>query len=312
MKMKKACGATALTERAIRLYMKKGLIAPRQVEGIIEFTAEDIRQLRDIAILRQLGFTIEQIDVLLHEPQAMEAVLRQRKAAAQASSGQEQDAFAVLDGMEVSAGDSLQDVMEKLRAGVRRISPPEVDFGQFDETSEDEREQGKEGASREIARLEKRGNRRSRLTAAALIAAVLLVVVIAFLASPRISGNVSITPMQVEARNSETITLRMKKPQAWELLGTDTITVPYRMYGKQYEAGETIELGAQLAVELSNFDLLRIGINPLQSFQTRSAELHNQWMRMILHSLFAHGAGGNAVLWVGDISTLQPLLWPTE
>lgn len=312
MKMKKACEATALTERAIRLYMKKGLIAPRQVEGIIEFAAEDIRQLRDIALLRQLGFTIEQIDVLLHEPQAMEAVLSQRKAAAQTSSGQERDAFAVLAEVEVSAGDSLQAVMEKIRAGVQRVSPPEVDFGRFDEISEDEREQGKVEASRDIARLEKREKRQRRLNAAAWIAAALLVAVIAFLASPRISGNVSITPVQVVERTGETITLRMKKPQTWELLGADTITVPYRMYGKQYEAGETIELGAQLAVELSNFDLLRIGINPMQSFQTRNAELHNEWMRMILHSLFAHGVGRDAVLWVGDISTLQPLLWPTE
>lgn len=312
MKMKKACEATALTERAIRLYLKKGLITPRQVEGIIDFSAEDIRQLKDIALLRQLGFTIEQIDALLHEPETMGEILGQRKAAAQASSGQERNAYEVLCGVELSQDDGLQDVMEKLRAGLRRVSPPEVDFGRFDEISEEEREQEKQAASREISRLEKRGNRRSRLTAVALIAAVLLVAVIAFLASPRISGNVSITPMQVEARTSETITLRLKKPQAWELLGAESITVPYRMYGRQYEAGETIELGAQLAVELSNFDLLRIGINPLQSFRTRSAELHNQWMQMILHSLFAHGAGGNAVLWVGDISTLQPLLWPTE
>ncbi len=312
MKMKKACEATALTERAIRLYLKKGLISPRQVDGIVDFSAEDILRLKDIALLRQLGFTIEQIDVLLHEPSAIGEILRQRKTAAQASSGQEKDACEVLSEVEVALGDNLQDVMEKIRAGMRRTSPPEVDFGRFDEISEDEREQEKQAASKDIAKQEKREKRRRRLVAITWSVALLAVGLIVFLACPRISGNVSITPVQVMARTSETITLRMKKPQTWELLGAENITVPYRMYGKQYEPGETIELGAQLAVELSNFDLLRIGINPLQNFRTRSAELHNEWMRMILHSLFEHGVGGNAVLWVGDISTLQPLLWPTE
>ena len=55
MKMKKACEATFLTERAIRLYISKGLITPRQVNGQIDFSPEDIILLQDIALFRQNG-----------------------------------------------------------------------------------------------------------------------------------------------------------------------------------------------------------------------------------------------------------------
>ena len=54
MKMKKACEATSLTERAIRLYIAKGLITPGQKDGLIDFSPEDIQHLRDISCLRQI------------------------------------------------------------------------------------------------------------------------------------------------------------------------------------------------------------------------------------------------------------------
>lgn len=73
MRMKAVCEATGLTDRAVRYYIEEGLIAPDYTESYtgrktFDFTESDIRQLRDIAVLRKFEFTVEEIRTMLHDP----------------------------------------------------------------------------------------------------------------------------------------------------------------------------------------------------------------------------------------------------
>lgn len=71
MKMKTVCERTNLTERAVRLYIEKGLLSPEceQVRGrtYYEFDEEDIKILRAIAVLRGTGFSLDDIYTMVHD-----------------------------------------------------------------------------------------------------------------------------------------------------------------------------------------------------------------------------------------------------
>ncbi len=66
MKMKEVLQQTGLTDRAVRLYIDSGLVAPNIEENYsgrknIEFSQEDIDSLKNIALLRKVGFSIPDI-----------------------------------------------------------------------------------------------------------------------------------------------------------------------------------------------------------------------------------------------------------
>ncbi len=69
MKMKDVIQQTDLTDRAIRLYMENGLVSPACSESYagrknIEFSAEDVEALKNVATLRKAGFSINDIKLL--------------------------------------------------------------------------------------------------------------------------------------------------------------------------------------------------------------------------------------------------------
>ncbi len=69
MKIKDVIEQTGLTDRAIRLYMENGLVSPTCSENYagrknIEFSAEDVDTLKNVATLRKAGFSINEIKLL--------------------------------------------------------------------------------------------------------------------------------------------------------------------------------------------------------------------------------------------------------
>ena len=69
MKMKDVIQQTDLTDRAIRLYIENGLVSPSCSENYagrknIEFSAEDVEALKNVATLRKAGFSINEIKLL--------------------------------------------------------------------------------------------------------------------------------------------------------------------------------------------------------------------------------------------------------
>lgn len=69
MKIKQVIKETGLTDRAIRLYIENDLVKPEYDENYngrksIDFSENDIKQLKNIALLRKAGFSIQEIKSL--------------------------------------------------------------------------------------------------------------------------------------------------------------------------------------------------------------------------------------------------------
>lgn len=81
MKIKEVSEKTNLTERAIRLYIENGMIAPSVNESYsgrrnIDFSAEDVESLKSISVLRKAEFSISEIKLLQSQPEKSKEVLR--------------------------------------------------------------------------------------------------------------------------------------------------------------------------------------------------------------------------------------------
>lgn len=316
MKMKKACEATFLTERAIRLYISKGLIAPRQVNGLIDFSPEDVQLLRDIALLRQMDFSVEQIAGMISGKE-IPAILAARREAALSGAERESAVAAALSGLEAATLTDVHALADGIRA--RRVSPV-LNFAQLDEMDEDVRRQEAAEASQAVDRQQKRQRLLNRLLAAGGVLLAVMVIAAVYLSRPRVIGHIAMSPVKVLSVQGERATFRTENGEAIELLGRDVITVPYRADGfapgitlaPRIAAGDVAEHACQLSVELTNYDLLRLGINPLQELEPRSVQRHNGWMTLILRAMFEDGESSNATLWMRYPAGTRPLLWVEE
>lgn len=307
MKMKKACEATGLTERAIRLYLSKNLIAPRQMNGTIDFSEEDIQHLKDVAIMRQFGFTIEQISGMIHNPDGIPGIVRYRMDDAQANAAREAEAGSLLSRLDENALDSLRSVAEGIRRC--RASVPEPNFRQFEEVSDELYQDESAAAYRDIVRQERRENAGRRALKLACIVLMIAVLAVMFFSCPRVRGFIAVGPLTVlDVSEEGTATVSVDDARTAEIIGRNTISVPYRIFGVNLKAGDVFENGCQLAVELTNLDLARIGVNPFQTLRTGNAEINYAWIKHILQVLFDSGLDGRATLWIREISGMKLLI----
>lgn len=70
MKIKEVCKRTELTDKAIRTYIRNGLVFPKYDEKYtgrknFDFSEDDVKRLRQIAILRKYGFSLKEIKALI-------------------------------------------------------------------------------------------------------------------------------------------------------------------------------------------------------------------------------------------------------
>lgn len=317
MKMKKACEVTSLTERAIRLYLSKRLIVPNQVNGIIDFSAEDIQRLRDIATLRQCDFTIEQIASMIADAETIPEILKVRMDSARASADHENEVSEALGKLEAAQCGSIHAIADQIRE--RRMHAPELYFCQFDEITDEERQQQHQAASEALVTMEKRTQIRRWLVTAICIAFAICVAAGAYLCQTRVEGYISASPMTVVQVHDRMLmiedmkaTIQISNPETIAALGRDTIIVPYSAYGRPLEAGMTLDNACQLTVKLTNYDLLRMGINPLQTMQTRNDDINDAWMRYILQRLFDWEYEDKVKLVVQEYTGLYPLFRERE
>lgn len=79
MKMKEICARSGLTERAVRLYCDKGLVHPEKHwergREYLVFSEHNLRELATVSELRRAEFTIEEISVMLENPERCGDVL---------------------------------------------------------------------------------------------------------------------------------------------------------------------------------------------------------------------------------------------
>ncbi len=82
MRIKEIITETGLTDRAIRLYIDSGLITPKHTESYTgrrsyDFSEEDIARLKNIAVMRKAGFSIEAIGKLYIDTETSRSVLEE-------------------------------------------------------------------------------------------------------------------------------------------------------------------------------------------------------------------------------------------
>lgn len=80
MKIKTVCERTGLSDRAIRLYIENGLLAPDKTENYtgrrsFDFSEDDVTRLDQIAVLRASGFSIAQIKEVQEDPEKIPAIV---------------------------------------------------------------------------------------------------------------------------------------------------------------------------------------------------------------------------------------------
>lgn len=170
MRIKEACALTGLTERAVRLYVSKGLCTPGQKGGYMDLSERDIRRLRDIGCLRRLGFSIEQIGRMCEEPERINEMLFERTAEAREAIGREQEALLALSGLKA---ESLRALVKQIEAHDPGFVPAGPDFARLDGDSAEERQRS-EREARALRRIERRRRLTRRWAAAICMGAVLL------------------------------------------------------------------------------------------------------------------------------------------
>ncbi len=78
MRIQQACHVCGLTRKAILYYEKQGLVRPALLDnGYRDFSPDDVEQLRQIALLRSLGLSLEQIRMALEGPEGLKEAARQ-------------------------------------------------------------------------------------------------------------------------------------------------------------------------------------------------------------------------------------------
>ena len=82
MKIKEVTEKTELTERAVRLYIENGLVAPNVNESYsgrrnIDFSDEDVSRLKSISVMRKAGFSIPQIKLMQDFPEKSKEILQE-------------------------------------------------------------------------------------------------------------------------------------------------------------------------------------------------------------------------------------------
>lgn len=82
MQINEVCKKTGLTKKAVEYYQSKGIIAPRiTANGYREFLEEDIKILNEVALLRKLGLSVNQIKEVLESenPQKILSSIKEEK-----------------------------------------------------------------------------------------------------------------------------------------------------------------------------------------------------------------------------------------
>lgn len=131
MKIKTVCEQTGLSDRAVRFYMEEKLIAPSYTENYLgrktfDFSENDVEVLRDIAVLRKFGFSIEEIRRLQERSEASLEILPEIRTRKQKIVEAEQEALSALMRLDETKPYGLSELAKALSApAAERVLPAE-------------------------------------------------------------------------------------------------------------------------------------------------------------------------------------------
>jgi len=146
MRISEVCAKVHLTERAVRLYIREGLVQPGQRNGITVFDAEGIARLEQIAAMRRADFSIDQIRRMLTSPSEIGTVVSEKKKQLTQRIDESQTLLSVLENI-----GSVEQLAEAIRsAEVPTVGPIRTSF---DELSTKEEKKHRPGRGAGEARL---------------------------------------------------------------------------------------------------------------------------------------------------------------
>ena len=133
MRIKEVAELTGLTDRAIRLYIANGLVAPENHKNYTgrnsyNFTDNDVVILKQIALLRKADFSIEQIRILRQENDAARNMLVSFVSKKHAQMDRDKKLLTALDEVVAKHSFSITYLCEKLESSLHSKPIPEVDL----------------------------------------------------------------------------------------------------------------------------------------------------------------------------------------
>lgn len=133
MKIKEVIEKTGLTDRAIRLYIDEGLIAPSIGESYsgrksIEFSQEDVERLNNVAMLRKAGFTIADIKSIVDDKSTIKSIVEKFIEQTEENIAHETEIVEKLKGISFDTEVTLETVCRTLSETVEEKQLPKEDI----------------------------------------------------------------------------------------------------------------------------------------------------------------------------------------
>ena len=146
MKIKEVCTKTGLTEKAVRYYVENGLCSPQEYESrgrnYLDFTEVNLSELKNIAVMRKLGFSIEDIRIMKADGRCIENVMGRYIMQLSEELDIKKRIFSALAFRDYSDMRSLDELMPTL-SEVLKPDPADPDFSKFEsELFDDGRDSG--------------------------------------------------------------------------------------------------------------------------------------------------------------------------
>ena len=137
MKIKEVCKRTGLTEKSVRYYMEQGLCTPSQVEirgrTYSEFDSDNVRELRQVILLRSIGLSIEQISRIKAGEEII-PIMDEHRSALKEELERKQRIFDAVESMSFEGISGIEGLSEALKPAMgKEPSPP--DFSRFEDIS---------------------------------------------------------------------------------------------------------------------------------------------------------------------------------
>ena len=135
MKIKEICKKTGLTEKAVRYYVENGLCSPVEFESrdrkYLDFTEENLSELKDVAVMRRLGLSRDDIRRMKTDGGAVAGVMKGYTEALAEELALKNRIYAALSSKDYSGVRSLGELTPIL-ADALRPEPDAPDFSKFD------------------------------------------------------------------------------------------------------------------------------------------------------------------------------------
>lgn len=133
MKIKEVIKKTELTDKAIRLYIENGLVAPSIDESYsgrksIDFSDDDVERLSNIALLRKAGFSIADIKEIIESDEKAKSVVERFIEETENNIQHETEIIEKLRSIPAENGISMKTICESLSKAVEKKQVPKEDM----------------------------------------------------------------------------------------------------------------------------------------------------------------------------------------